>query len=212
MLLLSSVSAEASGPRGHKRLLGDGRSIYAEFFSPRPSRLTRNESDYALPGSDPRIRGRRNVELDEFATFAALLQPGRVALGVSDSGPGLRGSRGRRAVRMRPRCGSPEGTPRGPVSGAASLPSVYSQRATVRASGYCARCSLTPELAPFAPSSPARPHWQAGCDQVPPQGLCMRPDLPAPPRDAESKCTKSVRSVLLVEQNLLQRPPSAILR
>ena len=38
---------------------------------------------YALPGGDPRTRGRRNVELDEFATLRALLQPGRVALGVS---------------------------------------------------------------------------------------------------------------------------------
>ncbi len=37
---------------------------------------------YALPGSDLN-RWAQNVELDEFATVRALLQPGRVALGVS---------------------------------------------------------------------------------------------------------------------------------
>ena len=106
MLLLSSVSAEASGPRGHKRLLGDGRSIYAEFFSPRPSRLARNEPDYALPGSDPRIRRRRNVELDEFATLFTHVQPGRVALGVSDSAAESCGSCATSGSRMRPQFGT----------------------------------------------------------------------------------------------------------
>ena len=46
---------------------------------PRPS-AGPLETRYALPGSDSHTRVARNVELDEFATFRALLQPGRVAI------------------------------------------------------------------------------------------------------------------------------------
>ena len=182
MLLLSSLSAEASGPRRHKRLLGDGRSIYAEFFSPRPSRLTRNESDYALPGSDPRIRGRRNVELDEFATFGALLQPGRVATGVSDSGPGLRGSRRRRGVRMRLRCGPPEGTPRRPVSASLVPPSAAcAHPAACAPSRHKRHTPSWRARTEMQRSSPLAIGRQAGSDQMASQGLGAQPGIPVPP-------------------------------
>lgn len=48
---------------------------------PRPS-AGPLETRYALPGSDSHTRVARNVELEEFATFRALLQPGRVAIVV----------------------------------------------------------------------------------------------------------------------------------